>query len=203
MFDCTRARCRAPNTGSDSACSPSRFSRQIEKQRARGDFDAWSARLDAAGSMPLQLAGGGCVGAHSRGQQQIDGVHRKPMWPGRIAGISNSKNHDRARRAPAIDTVVLAFAADPVARWTWPQSRQYLAAMPRLVRAFGGRAFTHAGAYCTDEYIGAALWLPPGVHPDEEAMGEVMQSTVSPSLRDEVFATFEQMAKYHPSQPHW
>jgi GNAT superfamily N-acetyltransferase len=103
----------------------------------------------------------------------------------------------------AIATVVLAFAADPVARWTWPHSHQYLGGMPRLVRAFGGRAFAHGGAFCTDEYVGAALWLPPGVHPDEEGLGDVLQSTVSPSLREDVYATFEQMAKYHPGEPHW
>jgi hypothetical protein len=39
--------------------------------------------------------------------------------------------------AAAIGTVVLAFAADPVPRWTWPDSHQYLAGMPRLARAFG------------------------------------------------------------------
>src|SRR6185295_1678362 len=105
--------------------------------------------------------------------------------------------------APAINTIVLAFADDPVARWTWPQSHQYLAGMPRLVRAFGGNAFTHDGACCTENYTGAALWLAPGVHPDEERLGEVLQSTVAPSLQDEVFGTFDQMAKFHPSEPHW
>ena len=108
-----------------------------------------------------------------------------------------------ADEVQAIDTVVLAFAADPVARWSWPHSHQYLTSMPSLVRAFGGNAFTHSGAYCTDEYVGAALWLPPGVHPDEEILGEIVQSTVSASIRDDVFAVFEQMAKYHPSVPHW
>src|SRR5262249_23057004 len=42
---------------------------------------------------------------------------------------------------PAIETVVLAFAADPVTRWAWPHPHQYMAAMPRFVRAFGGGAF--------------------------------------------------------------
>jgi ribosomal protein S18 acetylase RimI-like enzyme len=104
---------------------------------------------------------------------------------------------------PAIDTVVLAFAADPVARWTWPNSRQYLAAMPKLVRTFGGKAFANGGAYCTDEYAGVALWLRPGVHPDEERLAEVLHSTVSPPLRSDAFATFEQMSGYHPKEPHW
>jgi GNAT superfamily N-acetyltransferase len=104
---------------------------------------------------------------------------------------------------PAIDTIVLAFAADPATRWTWPHARQYLAAMPRMARAFGGRAFVQGGAYGTDDDSGAALWLPPGVHPDEAALDEVMQSTTAPSIRDAISATFEQMAKYHPREPHW
>ena len=103
----------------------------------------------------------------------------------------------------AIATVVLAFAADPVTRWTWPHSHQYLAAMPRFVRAFGGSAFTYGGGYCTSEYTGAALWLPPGVHPDEGALGELMKSTASAAAREEGPAIFELMTKHHPTEPHW
>ena len=104
---------------------------------------------------------------------------------------------------PAVETVVLAFAADPMARWTWPHAHQYLAAMPRLVRAFGGRAFSNGSAFCTDGYAGTALWLSPGIHPDEEGLDAVIESTVAPSLAAETAAIFEQMAKYHPTDPHW
>ncbi len=103
----------------------------------------------------------------------------------------------------AIDTVVLAFAADPVARWCWPDSHQYLTSMPSFTRAFGGGAFLHNGAHCTDDYAGAALWLPPNVHPQEKALGEVLERTVAASIRGDLFAVFEQMAKYHPDEPHW
>jgi ribosomal protein S18 acetylase RimI-like enzyme len=108
-----------------------------------------------------------------------------------------------ADEAPSIDTIVLAFAADPVARWTWPDAHQYLATMPRLARAFGGRAFAHRGAFGSGDHAGVALWLPPGVHPDEEALNEVVLGTVSASNRENVVAVFEQMARYHPSGPHW
>ena len=104
---------------------------------------------------------------------------------------------------PAIDAIVLAFAADPVARWTWPNPHQYLAAMPRLVRAFGGNAFANGGAHCIEGYAGAALWLPPGIHPDEDKLLAVMQSTAPSPHCDDVLSTFEQMAQYHPSEPHW
>lgn len=74
--------------------------------------------------------------------------------------------------AAAIATIVLAFAADPVARWPWPHAQDYLAGMPGFVRAFGGNAFAQGGAWCTEDCAGAALWLPPGIHPDEEKMGD-------------------------------
>lgn len=103
----------------------------------------------------------------------------------------------------AIATVVLAFVADPVTRWAWPHPHQYMAAMPRFVRAFGGRAFAHRGAYGTDAYVGAALWLPPGVHPDEQRLGELMERTTSPAARAAGPAMFEEMAEHHPNEPHW
>jgi ribosomal protein S18 acetylase RimI-like enzyme len=103
----------------------------------------------------------------------------------------------------AIDTVVLAFAADPVARWCWPDARQYLAAMPDFTRAFGGRAFSHDAAHCTDDCGGAALWLPPGVHPDEAAIGALLERTAPAPLLADLHAVFERMAAFHPDGPHW
>lgn len=103
----------------------------------------------------------------------------------------------------AIATIVLAFAADPMTRWTWPNPDQYLAAMPRMARAFGGRGFAHGSALATDGYTGVALWLPPGVEPDEAGLSAVMQSTVSPSRLQDGAGIFEQMAAYHPHEPHW
>jgi GNAT superfamily N-acetyltransferase len=105
--------------------------------------------------------------------------------------------------APAIATIVLAFAADPMARWTWPNARQYLAAMPRLARAFGGRAFARGSAFAVGDYIGAALWLPPGVEPDEAGLSDVIESTMAPSQMEDGATIFEQMAKCHPDEPHW
>ena len=106
-----------------------------------------------------------------------------------------------AEEARAIDTIVLAFSADPVARWAWPDSHTYLRTMSTFTKAFGGRAFGNGGAHATD--AAAALWLRPGVTPDDEALGEIVQQTVSPSIRDEVFAVFERMAAYHPEGRHW
>ena len=103
----------------------------------------------------------------------------------------------------AVDTVVLAFAADPVARWCWPNSHQYLSSMPGFTRAFGGGAFVHRSAYCTGDYAGTALWLPPDVHPDEAALGAIVEATVDSSIRSDLLTMLEQMAGYHPAEPHW
>lgn len=103
----------------------------------------------------------------------------------------------------AMQTIVLAFAADPMARWTWPRADQYLAAMPRMIRAFASKAFSNGSAWCTHDYTGVALWLPPGVQSDEEGLGAVIESTVARSLRAETDPIFEKMAAYHPTEPHW
>ena len=108
-----------------------------------------------------------------------------------------------AERASAIDVLVLAFSADPATRWTWPDPQQYLAAFPRFVEAFGGEAFARGSAYCADGRAGVALWLPPNAHPNEDALGVLMESTVGEPTRNDVFALLDQMERYHPTEPHW
>ena len=105
--------------------------------------------------------------------------------------------------ASIIDVLVRANWADPAARWVWPDSQRFLMYFPSFVRAFGGKAFAHGSAYYIDDYIGAALWLPPDVHPDENALIALLQRTVSDQIQKDVFAVFEQMGRYHPSEPHW
>ena len=99
----------------------------------------------------------------------------------------------------AVAVLTLAFSADPVTRWTYPEPAQYLARFPILVRAFGGGAFTAGTARHVEDYAGAALWLPPGSELDETAIGASL-----PSGRESEFAAvFEAMASYHPQEPHW
>lgn len=103
----------------------------------------------------------------------------------------------------AIATIVLAFVVDPVARLTLPQAHDYLAAMPHFIRAFAGGAFTHGAAWCAQDFAGAALWLPPGVHPDEAALQEIMKGSLALSLQADISAAFAEMAKHRPAEPHW
>jgi ribosomal protein S18 acetylase RimI-like enzyme len=106
-----------------------------------------------------------------------------------------------AERAVAV--IVLAFSTDPTARWSYPDPQQYLTHFPAIVRAFGGKAFARGTGYQVSGFAGAALWLPPGSHPDDEALGAIFQRSVAAERQAEVFAVFEQMARYHPGEPHW
>ena len=81
----------------------------------------------------------------------------------------------RADEAAASALLVLAFAADPMTRWSWPDPQAYLAHFPVAVRAFGGKAFDQGSAHLAEG--GAALWLPPGSGPDEEALGSLLERT--------------------------
>jgi len=103
----------------------------------------------------------------------------------------------------AISTIVMAFSADPAARWLYPDSQRYLEYFPSFVKAFAGAAFEHGSADCIDGYSGAALWLPPGIHPDEKALIALLERTVPEQHRAQVFGVLEQMDRYHPSEPHW
>jgi len=102
-----------------------------------------------------------------------------------------------------VSVITLAFSTDPMARWSLPDPLTYLGVMPSVVRAFGARAFDSQSAYCVDGFRGAALWLAPGTEPDSEGLMTVMQDNVPPAILPDLMGVFEQMGRYHPTEPHW
>jgi ribosomal protein S18 acetylase RimI-like enzyme len=108
-----------------------------------------------------------------------------------------------ADESALIAVIALAFTTDPAARWTWPDPRQYLSHFPSVVKAFGGNAFAHQSAYYVEGYAGAALWLPPGVPPDEDALSALLKGTGAAEVQKDLESVFEQMGSYHPKEPHW
>ena len=108
-----------------------------------------------------------------------------------------------ADRDHVLSTILVAFSSDPVSRWAFPDTHQYLTYFPQIVRHMGGAAFEHAGAFATDDFGGASLWLPPGVHSDGEALAGVAQEAVPERDQEKVFGFLGQMAAYHPTEPHW
>jgi len=108
-----------------------------------------------------------------------------------------------ADEARAIAALVMAFAADPAVRWLYPDAQQYLANFPAFARAFAGKAFECGTVDELEGYSAAALWLPPNVQPNEVAVMDVLQRSVSEARLPEVFSVFEQMGAFHPTEPHW
>ena len=114
--------------------------------------------------------------------------------------ISTVSATDKER---AIATITTAFTGDPVLRWVLPDSHQYLKFFPELVRRFAGKSFEGQSAYTTDAFMGASLWLRPGVEPDEEPLIELIQQAIPDGHQEKVFAMFEQMGEHHPHELLW
>ncbi len=121
-----------------------------------------------------------------------------------MAGPSIDIRSARPDEMPqAVASILAAFITDPVARFAWPSPHDYLRSMPWATREFGGGSFEHGTAYVSADFCGAALWLPPGVHPDDEALKKVFRDTAKPEHLDDLLETFEKMDQSHPEEPHW
>jgi GNAT superfamily N-acetyltransferase len=107
------------------------------------------------------------------------------------------------RESNAMAALTLAFASDPANRWCWPGTAEFLVAFPAFIRALGGRAFAAESAFEIAGGAGAALWLPPGVEPDEAELIAVINRTVHPSRQNDLYAVIDQMGRRHPTFPHW
>ena len=105
-------------------------------------------------------------------------------------------------RDQIIQSIVLGFSTDPLARWFWADANTYLDSGPGF-DAFGGRSIDSGTAYVTKGYEGVALWMPPGVEPDEERMISLLEATVPEEKLEDVFGVFEAMESYHPEDPCW
>jgi GNAT superfamily N-acetyltransferase len=103
----------------------------------------------------------------------------------------------------AVAAIVAAFLTDPPARFAWPSVHDYLLAMPVATGEFAGSSFEHGTAYVSEDFCGAALWLPPGVAPNGQALEKVFRDTAKPEHMDDLLSTFEKMEKSHPREAHW
>ncbi len=103
----------------------------------------------------------------------------------------------------AFATLTLAFVQDPMNRWVLPDPVQYLKNLGQLARGLGGAAFAHGSADRLEDFSGVALWLPPGVSPDEQLLGHLIETEVAEKQRAELYEIGAQMGKFHPEGPHW
>src|SRR5262245_27542364 len=62
--------------------------------------------------------------------------------------IVQSAQQDDTQRV--LDTLTLAFAADPAVRWMYPKPQQYLQSFPAFAHGFGGSAIAHRTALVSE-----------------------------------------------------
>jgi GNAT superfamily N-acetyltransferase len=132
-----------------------------------------------------------CPGPGS--EDRSTGVDKAP-------GIRSADRSDKDRFAA---TMTMAFSADPAARWAWPDPYQFITVFVPLVTLFGGKSLDHGTAYVIGDFAGVAQWLPPGVEPDDAPIADLFERHMSEPKLSEVLFLFEQMAGFHPREPHW
>jgi ribosomal protein S18 acetylase RimI-like enzyme len=114
--------------------------------------------------------------------------------------IVNATPSDRGR---TVGTLVSAFASDPFVRWMLPKPHQYRAYFSQLLGVFADTAFEHHSVYRAKDFMAAAIWIPPGIHVNEESLGAVMQTAIDDTSQEDVFTLLEQVSKFHPEGEHW
>jgi ribosomal protein S18 acetylase RimI-like enzyme len=114
--------------------------------------------------------------------------------------FSQVAERDQAR---ALATLVLAFTQDPVIRWLYPEPLTYLTHFPKLLAAFGGKAFETQTVWSVGEFSAVALWLPPNAEADGDAIVSVLTDTVPPTQHEDLLSVLDQMDSAHLRYPHW
>jgi ribosomal protein S18 acetylase RimI-like enzyme len=99
--------------------------------------------------------------------------------------------------------LVLAFADDGMVRWLFPDPQTFLAAFPEIVRIHARSVVAHGGLFHTADDRAVALWYPPGVTMDGEALGRVLERSVTSDRLEDVVSLFERMAEHKPTGRHW
>ncbi|HEV8387194.1 MAG TPA: hypothetical protein VGQ03_06190 [Nitrososphaera sp.] len=61
--------------------------------------------------------------------------------PSKSAHNAGSQSGNEIRQGLVTSIMVVAFSADSVVRWVWPDPQQYLMHFLSLAKAFGGKAF--------------------------------------------------------------
>ena len=119
-----------------------------------------------------------------------------------MSGLAFSEVGESGRER-VLATLVLAFAADPVERWMYPEPLQYLSHFPMFLAAFGGQAFADRTVWSLGNFSAVALWLRPGTEADGDAITATLAETVAADKHDDVFDALGQMDAARPSYPHW
>lgn len=105
-----------------------------------------------------------------------------------------------------IATLVEAFRADPFWAHFMPDpEREGLAREEGLTDVMTAEAasyLNHGHTYMIDDRA-AALWTPPGIRSDDEALGRAFGAHVAPDQVEAAFPRFLDLEACRPSEPHF
>lgn len=99
--------------------------------------------------------------------------------------------------------LVAAFRKDPAARALYPTDSEYDRYFSGFLMAFGGRAFDEGTVDVDMSGRAAALWFPPGIEPNDEAIIAYMEDTIPPERLGVLSAGMEIQNAMHPHETHW
>lgn len=108
-----------------------------------------------------------------------------------------------SEKETVLNTLMLAFSTDPCLRFMLARPDAFFAGFRSFATAMGGAGLEHGTAWLADEGGAAALWLPPGVSSDREAILGVLLGLVEPEKLPTLAEVGEAMERYHPQEPHW
>lgn len=77
---------------------------------------------------------------------------------------------EASEQEAVLNTLMLAFATDPCLRYLLDTPEALFKGFHRFAMAMGGAALGEGTAWLAEEGAAAALWLPPGVESDRDAM---------------------------------
>lgn len=103
----------------------------------------------------------------------------------------------------SIDTLLLAFAADPIIRWSYSSASDYIHNFHDLVEAYAGQAYAHCTALHVEGFRGVALWLPPGVEADDHGFVRVLERTLEPEKMKTMNSVVGEVGATHPVEAYW
>lgn len=117
-----------------------------------------------------------------------------------VAGIPGAEPEVRDG---AVAILVAAFEDDAAVRTIYPSDLVYRQHFPGFLTAFGGRAFDAGVVDIDPSDRGAALWFPPGLAPDGEAIMAHLEASLPPERLAALAPGMEAQGRLHPSTPHW
>lgn len=112
----------------------------------------------------------------------------RPVMPGEVSRL--------------IDVLLLAFGADPMARYGMPKPNQYLQGMRTVFERFAAPAVRAGTAYTVGGFGGAALWTPPWMGHSNEAF-EGATPHIDPGRTRAFVHLLAEMEASHPEEDHW